>query len=235
MRSRPAIIVFTREPVPGSTKTRLAARIGASNAATLADAFTRDALAKVHQLGMRLVIAAGVIDPLQDNTYFRRLADYFEAALINQGQGNLGARMARVLAPFANDGALLTGTDTPSLPISILRRAVALIRSHHVVLGPSLDGGYYLVGIRGAVPDMFRGIRWGGSQVFDQTVARLRRIGIRPALAPAWYDVDRWSDLMVLAEQLRRLTSRGALPCPQTAGALALLGLLPRSHYSTLG
>jgi rSAM/selenodomain-associated transferase 1 len=234
MRSRPAIIVFTREPVPGSTKTRLAARIGASNAAALADAFTRDALAKVNQLGMRLVIAAGVIGPLQDNTYFRRLADHFEAALIDQGQGNLGARMARVLTPFANDGALLMGTDTPSLPISILRRAVALIRSHHVVLGPSLDGGYYLVGICGAVPDMFRGIRWGGSQVFDQTVARLRRIGIRPALAPAWYDVDRWSDLMVLAEQLRRLISRRALPCPQTAGALARLGLLPRSHYSTL-
>ncbi len=226
MRSRPTIIVFTREPVPGSSKTRLAARIGPNNAAALADAFTRDAIAKARDLGFPLVIAASAAGALQHNRYFQLLARRFGAALIDQEEGNLGARMARVLAPFARGGALLMGTDTPSLPISLLRRGAALLQHSRVVLGPSLDGGYYLVGIRGAVPDMFRGIRWGGPRVLQQTIARLLRVGIRPALALAWYDVDRWSDLMLLAEHLRRQSQRGALPCPQTARVLAQLGLL---------
>jgi rSAM/selenodomain-associated transferase 1 len=234
MRSRPTIIVFTREPVPGSSKTRLAARIGPRNAAALTDAFTRDALAKVRELGLPLVIAASATGTLQDNHYFRSLARRFDAALVDQEQGHLGVRMARVLTAFAPTGALLVGTDTPSLPSSVLRRAVTLIQHNHVVLGPSLDGGYYLVGIRGVVPDMFRGIRWGGPRVLQRTIARLIRLGIRPALAPAWYDVDRWGDLMVLAEQLRRLAQRHALPCLRTAKVLAQLGLLPTCRYSTL-
>ena len=234
MRSCPAIIVFTREPIPGSSKTRLAARIGARNAAALADGFTHDALAKARELGLPLVIAGSATEALEDNHYFRSLARRFDAALVDQERGNLGVRMARVLALFARRGALLVGTDTPSLPSSVLRQAVALIRCNHVVLGPSLDGGYYLVGIRGAVPDMFRGIRWGGSRVLQQTIGRLIRVGIRPALAPAWYDVDRWGDLIVLAEQLRRLAQRGALPCPQTAKVLAQLGLLRKCPTSTL-
>ena len=227
MRRRPAIIVFTREPLPGSSKSRLAARIGARNAAALADAFTRDALAKVRELGLPLVIAASATGAVQDSGYFQSLARRFDAALVDQEQGNLGARMARVLTPFALSGALLIGTDTPSLPSSILGRAATLIRHNHVVLGLCLDGGYYLVGIRGSVPDMFRGIRWGGPRVLQETIARLARLGIRPALTPAWYDVDRWGDLMVLAEQVRRFDERHALPCPQTAKVLAQLGLLP--------
>jgi uncharacterized protein len=235
MPARPTIIVFTREPVPGSSKTRLGAHIGARNAAAVADAFTQDALAKARELGLPVVIAASVAGALQDNHYFRSLARRFDADLIDQEQGNLGMRMARVLTAFSPAGALLVGTDTPSLPISILRRAATLIRHNRVVLGPSLDGGYYLVGIRGTLPDMFRGIRWGGPRVFQQTLARLATVGIRPALAPAWYDVDRWGDLMVLAEQLRRLAQRRAFPCPRTAKVLAQLGLLQTCRYSTLG
>jgi len=235
MRSRPTIIVFTREPIPGSSKTRLAARIGARNSAALADAFTRDALAKVRELGLPLVIAASATGALQDNHYFRSLARRFDAALIDQEQGNLGLRMAHVLTAFALTGALLVGTDTPSLPSLVLRRAVTLIQHNHVVLGPSLDAVTGVQTCALPISDMFRGIRWGGPRVLQQTIARLARLGIRPALAPAWYDVDRWGDLMVLAEQLRRLAQRHALPCPQTAKVLAQLGLLPRRRYSTLG
>jgi uncharacterized protein len=223
---QPAIIVFTREPIPGSSKTRLAARIGAINAAALADAFSRDAIAKVRALGFPVMVAASASGDLQHNDYFQMLRRRFSAQLIDQGEGNLGARMARVLTPFLRSGALLIGTDTPTLPISILQRAVTLLQRSHVVLGPSLDGGYYLVGIREAIPDMFRGIRWGGSCVLQQTLARLQRIRIRPALAPSWYDVDRWSDLMLLAEHVRRLAQRGECPCPHTVRALKRLGLL---------
>jgi uncharacterized protein len=226
MCSRPTIIVFAREPVPGSSKTRLATKIGARNAAALADSFTRDALAKARELGLPLVIAGTAVGLLRDNHYFRLLARRFDAELIDQEQGHLGIRMARMLSMFALTGAVLFGTDTPSLPTSALSRAATLVQRKRVVLGPSLDGGYYLVGIRGTVPDMFRGIRWGGTRVLQQTIARLAKSGIRPAFAPAWYDVDRWSDLMVLAEQLRHYAQRRPLPCPETAKVLTRLGLL---------
>ncbi|MBV8774707.1 MAG: TIGR04282 family arsenosugar biosynthesis glycosyltransferase [Deltaproteobacteria bacterium] len=226
MRSRSTIIVFTREPLPGLSKTRLATRIGARNAAALAEAFTRDALAKVHELGVSVVIAGAASGPLHDNDYFLSLARRFDATLIDQGQGNLGVRMARVIARFTPGRVVLMGTDTPSLPVSAIRRGLALIRHNLVVLGPSLDGGYYLVGIRGAVPDMFRGIRWGGPRVLQQTVVRLAKFGIRPALAPAWYDIDRWDDLMLLTEHVRRLAYRHASPCPETTKVLTRLGLL---------
>jgi uncharacterized protein len=226
MRFRPAVIVFAREPIPGMSKTRLAAHIGANNAAALADAFTRDALAKARVLGLPLVIAASTSGELQGNRYFQALARQFNAILLDQQRGDLGARMARVLAPYARTGALLFGADTPSIPSAMLRRASGLLRRNRVVIGPSLDGGYYLVGIHGKIPDMFRAIRWGGSHVLEQTIARLASAGIRPALAPAWYDIDRWSDLVLLSEHLRRQSRRGAIPCPQTARVLVKLGLL---------
>jgi uncharacterized protein len=95
-----------------------------------------------------------------------------------------------------------------------------------VVLGPTLDGGYYLVGVRKTMPDIFAGIRWGGSSVLRDTLVRLRRAGIRPALAPAWYDVDRWSDLVLLAVHLERIGHRAATICPETTRVLQRLGLL---------
>src|SRR5437016_8561380 len=115
MRLRPTAIVFTREPVPGMSKTRLAARIGSHNAAALADAFTRDTLAKAQDLELPLAIAASTTGDLLRNRYFASLARRFDATLIDQQGGHLGMRMARVLAPFSRDGALLFGTDTPSL------------------------------------------------------------------------------------------------------------------------
>ena len=97
---------------------------------------------------------------------------------------------------------MLFGTDTPSLPPRLLARSVALLRRAPVVIAPSLDGGYYLVGVRGPMPEIFRAIAWGRSNVLSETVARLRRTGTRYALGPAWYDVDRWSDVALLAAHL---------------------------------
>ena len=244
MTWRPTLIVFTREPVPGETKSRLIPRIGARNAAALAHAFTLDALAKAEALRVPIVIAGSARCDARHAGYFRILAHRFNARPVDQGEGNLGKRMARALAPLCNAGALLIGTDTPSLPSRILAQNVALLRRTRVVLGPSLDGGYYLVGIRGPLPDIFRGIRWGGAQVLAETLRRLKRMRIPYALGPSWYDVDRWSDLMLLAAHLslhadsasvrasRRPLPRSASPkpdvhpCPATARLLVRLGLL---------
>jgi uncharacterized protein len=233
-KRRPTLIVFAREPIPHHSKTRLIPAIGANSAATLTDAFLRDALRKARSVRpSKLVLAADAPGGAKRSEYFRSLARELGAELVDQGEGTLGARMRRALASDAASGAVLIGTDTPSLPMRLLKRNVDLLRDAPVVLGPSLDGGYYLIGVRGAIPDIFRGIRWGSSRVLAQTVARLRRLRVEYRLGPTWYDVDRKDDLSLLALHLAlMLKDRGhaveANPCPATSVVLYKLGLLDR-------
>ena len=230
-RPRPALIVFCREPIAQETKTRLIGKMTPVAVAKLADAFIRDTLAKaVTVRPSRIVIAGSARGGAERSNYFRRLARRFGADLIDQGDGSLGRRMARALALFSSNGALLIGTDTPSLPSPLLARSFDALRRNPVVIAPSLDGGYYAVGVRGAMPPIFTGIRWGSGGVFDATVKRLERAGISYALGPAWYDIDRWPDVMLLAAQLRLLARsrrRGdSSPCPVTESVLERLGVL---------
>jgi uncharacterized protein len=227
---RPALIVFCREPVPGETKTRLIGHLSRAQAAALADAFITDALAKAASLRpSKLVIAGSTDGDARQSRYFQRLARRYQAELVDQGLGSLGKRMARALAPFIDGGALLIGTDTPSVPREIVRRCMVLLQRRRVVIAPSLDGGYFAIGVRGAMPPVFSGIRWGSSRVFAATIERLRRARIAYSVGPSWYDVDRWSDVMLLSAHLARIgKARGPHPCPATAAFLMRLGVLPR-------
>ena len=234
MTLRPALIVFCREPLAGRTKTRLLSHLPPRDAAALADAFIVDTLAKAAKIRpARLVIAATSESCVAESAYFRTLKRRFDAELLDQGRGSLGARMARVLGSFARDrGALLVGTDLPSLPRAVLSRLYALLQRHPLVLGPSLDGGYYAVGVRGEVPPIFTGIRWGSARVFTETVKRIKFAKRRLAIGPVWHDVDRWPDLVLLCGYLQSLEASASRPryhpCPATARVLKRLGLLPR-------
>ena len=197
----------------------------------MSDAFIRDALAKaVAVRPARIVIAASAPDGAQRSKYFRRLARDFAADLLDQGDGSLGRRMARALEPLSSSGALLVGTDTPSLPRALLDSSLEALRRNRIVIAPSLDGGYYAVGVRGAMPPIFSAIRWGSRNVFNSTIARLEHADIPYALGPAWYDVDRWADVMLLAAHLQtRARSRrrkDSSPCPATESVLERLGLV---------
>ncbi|HYL58498.1 MAG TPA: DUF2064 domain-containing protein, partial [Candidatus Acidoferrales bacterium] len=182
---------------------------------------------------LKIVIAASAPNGAGRSAYFRRLAQQFGAQLIDQGTGSLGRRMECALEPFASGGALLIGTDTPTLPAELLVKSITALGRARVVVAPSLDGGYYALGVRGAMPAIFDGMRWGRSDVLEKTLRRLKRARIRFALGPAWYDVDRWSDVMLLAAHLRllvRVRDSRKLPCPATAAVLRQLGLLNRAR-----
>ena len=226
--TRPALIVFCREPILHQAKTRLIGAITPSAAAALSDAFIRDVLAKAAAVRpSRIIIAASTLDGVWRSNYFRRLARRFDADLIDQAKGSLGRRMATALTPFSSRGALLIGTDTPSLPTELLALSLRALARNRVIVAPSLDGGYYAVGVRGAMPPIFSGIRWGSSKVLDATIKRLKRARIRYAAGPAWYDIDRWPDLVLLAAHLRmHRRSRQPSPCPATESVLKRLGLL---------
>jgi uncharacterized protein len=226
----PTLVVFCREPVAGQAKKRLARRIGDRAAAALADAFIRDTVEKARAIAPeRLAIAASAPGGAAGSAYFRRLARKSGATLLDQGGGGLGARMARALSACgaATTGALILGTDVPTLPSGVLRRLMSSLRTVPVVLAPSLDGGYYAIGVRGPMPPVFSGIRFGGAGVFRETVARLRHARISYLAGPAWYDIDRWDDLAMLSAHLEMLARRGVDDsCPATARLLRRLGLL---------
>jgi uncharacterized protein len=228
---RVAVIVFAREPIPGETKTRLAPALGAENAAALADAFNRDALAKARRLNpAELVIAGSAKGGATRSVYFRGLAREFSAWVYDQGSGDLGARMARALRPFTNGGgAILFGTDTPSLPVRLLAKNADLLDVRPIVIAPTLDGGFYLVGARGKLPDIFKPTRWGSSEVLATMLTRLRVRNESYCLGPWWYDVDQPPDLDFLRSHLKsRRASFGGQsmplgrphPCPATAATL---------------
>ncbi len=225
---RMTVIVFAREPIPGRTKTRLIPAIGKDNAAALADAFNRDALAKAKRLApAELVIAGSAPGGAKRSRYFKTLAREFGAWVFEQGTGHLGARMATAMRPFTNaGGALLMGTDTPSLPVKLLIESADLFETNPLVIAPTLDGGYYLVALRGKLPDIFKPMRWGAADVLTKTLARLHKAGEPYCFGPWWYDVDRPIDLHFLASHLKkRLRTFGGQamalgsphPCPATS------------------
>jgi rSAM/selenodomain-associated transferase 1 len=228
---RMTVIVFAREPIPGQTKTRLISAIGNNNAAALADAFNRDTLAKAKKLApAELVIAGRASGGAKRSRYFKTLAHEFGAWIIEQGAGHLGARMAAAMRPFTNaGGAMLMGTDTPSLPVKLLVKSADLFESNPLVIAPTLDGGYYLVAMRGKLPDIFKPMGWGGAEVLATTLKRLRDAGEPYCLGPWWYDIDRPIDLEFLMAHLKnRLSAFGGQamalgsphPCPATAAVL---------------
>jgi 2-phospho-L-lactate guanylyltransferase (CobY/MobA/RfbA family) len=125
-----------------------------------------------------------------------RLAPGFD--LLAQGGGDLGDRLAACLADLLRAGAdrvAMVGADTPHVPPASYRRAFALLDQADVVLGPALDGGYYLVAAKASRPELFVGVPMGTEMVLAETLTRAVRGGLAVALLPPLRDLDRVEDL----------------------------------------
>lgn len=207
------LVVFARAPVLGRVKTRLAERLGAEAALALYRAFLDDTCALSTVAEKRVLAVAG------DPQSLSELAARHGLALEAQADGDLGARMSSAIAKHAP--ACIIGSDSPSLPREQLTLAMRALDDHDFVVGPSTDGGYWLIGARAAAPWLFDGIAWGGDKVFFDTLARLR--GRRHVMLPFHFDVDETADLETLRKHLAELPPSVA---PATRTALAALSLL---------
>ncbi len=208
--------IFARQPVPGQVKTRLAGRLGSYQAARAYEAMLLDGL---EAWGTTRWLAPGgrrvvVYDPPDGGPWFdERVPAAF--ALQPQEEGDLGARMAAFFAGEFEDGAdkvVLIGSDSPTLDPTLVISAFLCLSEKDVVLGPSTDGGYYLVGAKGAVPPIFAGIEWSGPGVLRQTVARLSGTGLSLAVLPPWYDVDEPADWEMLVGHMKAMRAAGMDP-----------------------
>ena len=208
------IVIFARAPVAGEVKTRLAKALGEDTALALYEAFLDDACQLTAGLGARRVLAvAGDID----HASLQRLAKSQRLELAPQGEGDLGARLDRAMTRELGRGpVVIIGSDAPTLPRAELHRALDALVSHDVVLGPARDGGYWLIGARVPVPELFSDIPWSTPEVLPRTLAR---VGERPhVLLREHYDVDTGEDVQHLQEELARLDVTVA---PATRRALA--------------
>jgi len=188
------VIVMAKAPRAGLAKTRLAPALGADGAARLAHRLLDHALAQALAAGLgpvELCAAPSAADPAFDA--WRRLPLQWA----DQGDGDLGARMARALArALDTDGrALLIGTDAPALDAAALRAAAEALVSHDAVFVPALDGGYALVGVTRAADALFDGIAWSTPRVMAATRERLRALAWTRAELPPVADIDEPADL----------------------------------------
>jgi hypothetical protein len=202
------LVLFARPAVPGEVKSRLAASLGEALALDLYLAFLRDSIELLHRVsprGIRPAIAWAAPVPGSGAALGDGLGGV--EVLVQEGE-DLGQRMSNCIAELlsrGHDRVVLIGADTPSLPLETLYLAFDKLRDRDLVLGPSRDGGYYLLGARSVVPEIFRGIPWGTDRVLVETLRILKILGMAPFLLPAWSDVDTIEDLERLRDVLAGL------------------------------
>jgi len=196
--ARECLIIFTRYPEPGKTKTRLIPLLGAEGAARFQRQMTEQTLAQVKELK--------AFRPLSVEVHFaggnqQLMQDWLGSDIIyrQQSQGDLGRRMALAFKESFSagmTGVVIIGTDCPDLNAQLMVKAFHALEQNDLVLGPALDGGYYLIGQRRLIPELFTGISWSTAEVLEQTISIAERLDLAIAFLPLLNDIDRPEDLI---------------------------------------
>jgi rSAM/selenodomain-associated transferase 1 len=198
------LVIFAKAPIPGEVKTRLCPPLTPDEAATLHGSFVLDilerttlAVATLHLPFHRYLACA----PSSALAFFKVMEERQGVKLIDQVGDDLGARMQHAFETMFEKGyhrVCIVGTDVPSLPLDHYQQALALLETNDLVLGPALDGGYYLIGLTRAAPELFTRIPWSTDRVLTLTQERATTLGLNTALLPQWRDVDTLEDLQAL-------------------------------------
>lgn len=190
------VIVFAKAPLAGFAKTRVARGIGDQAAASLAARMLDETVGQAVAAGLGSVEICCAPDC--SHARFAALQARHGVALGAQGEGDLGARMARAFARALalHARVVLIGTDAPALTAPVLREAAAALRDRPAVFAPAHDGGYVLVGLNRPMPELFHTMAWSTPQVMAQSRARLTVLGVRWTELATLHDVDEVVDLV---------------------------------------
>jgi len=202
------LLVVAKQPAPGQTKTRLCPPLTHDQAAELYDCFLRDTLSIMRVVSnVRCVI--GYL-PEDAQEYFRRLAPDME--LSPQRGTSLGERLDHLLTEALLNGsqrAVVMDSDSPTLPASYLRQAFDNLANADVVLGPTRDGGYYLIGVKHPQSQLLREVQMSTPHVLSDTLTLAEASGLTVSLLPTWYDVDTIEELYQLDGEIASLSANG--------------------------
>ena len=196
-QSTDRLIIMTKYPELGKTKTRLIPALGSQGAADLHRQFGLNTVAVGYEFDPEIRYAGGNADLMRD-----WLGDFQFA---KQGDGDLGDRMSRAFADgFAEghmggcDRIVMIGTDCPGINAALIQTAFAMLFTTDLVLGPATDGGYYLIGLRSFYPQLFKTIVWSTETVLSETLTIANQHQISYGLLPMLSDIDRPEDLALL-------------------------------------
>ncbi len=223
MNTPSAMLLFLKLPQPGQVKTRLAKVLGDQEAASLYTLFVEDLLVALDCVPAKLTVYCAPQEGTPDADTLAAVRDWLgpdRDYRLQQGS-DLGERMAHALDTAFQEGAdraVLIGSDIPDFPAPLLAKALDDLRRMPVLLGPALDGGYYLIGFQrqAFTHTAFTNITWSRPNVLDATLTRLKSAGLDAGFLPPWNDVDDIWDL----NALYRLNLAGSFAQSRTMAAL---------------
>jgi rSAM/selenodomain-associated transferase 1 len=219
------LVIMAKAPRPGAVKTRLAPSLSPEAVTAFYCCLLEDTLALARSLGD---VEVAIMCPDTDVNELARLAGSEASVVAQKGEG-LAAGLTSVFAHFAPDyqredhrrdahqrRTIAFNSDSPHLPRSVLEDAFETLAAHDVVVGPTHDGGYYLVGAKAFHPTLFAGDGMGTSSALERLLSRARALELSVGFAAPFYDIDVVDDLTRLAEELRLAPARA----PRTAAWL---------------
>ncbi len=210
------IIVMVKVPAAGTVKTRLQPFLTPQESAAIAGAFIKDAESKLHQLNCDVVVC---FSPANQRHKLERLLKHSNI-FVPQNGDSLGLRMANAFeSVLGNETAptLMVGTDCVLLKVSHLESAFAMLEAgSDAVVGPTEDGGFYLIGLNESHPAIFENVDWSTGATLRQTLGNLQRLALRFEIIEKLYDIDEETDLRRLAAE----PASALETAPQTANWL---------------
>jgi len=210
LRNR-TLVIMAKAPRPGAVKTRLAASLSPQAVTDLYLCLLNDTIALAKEVRH---VDLAIMCPALDVEDLSRAIDGAVRIVPQKGQG-LAAGLTSVFAQFAAPGQRVVAfdSDSPHLPASVLEIAFDALEIRDLVVGPTHDGGYYLVGARAPHPDLFAGNAMGTASALEVLLTRARAIGLSVHLTEPFYDIDVAADLRQLADELERTPTKA----PRTA------------------
>ena len=203
-----AVVIMSKVPRAGKTKTRLMPNLTGEACASFHRACLMDICALIDAAGVpgylfydgdkEALCRGRLLEDIAFSAAQRYRNHLARLTLLPQRGENLGGRMAdacrEVLAKHQQ--VVIIGADLPDLSAALLEEAFHQLASHDLVIGPAADGGYYLIGMKNCCPEIFTGIHWGEASVFAETMAAVRLSGLSSAELAEKNDIDTWADLL---------------------------------------
>lgn len=222
-----ALVVFAKAPLVGQVKTRLFGALTPEQATALYVCFLQDTFALMEAVqAEREQLALVLCYTPADEIEAFEVADLEGGVLLAQRGADLGARLHNCCADLLESGfhsVVMLGADSPTLPAAFVADAFVQLQTNSIVVGPTTDGGYYLIGLTRSHPELFAQVDWSSATVLAATQARAEALGLSLSLLPEWYDVDTPEDL----ERLRQQIAAGTTQARRTAKYLNKMAVKP--------
>jgi rSAM/selenodomain-associated transferase 1 len=227
-----ALVILAKAPIPGQVKTRLCPPLTEDEAATLHGSFVLDTLERTKRAASSFKLPIDrflACAPSRSHVFFRIMEARHGVTLLDQPGDDLGERMHHIWDRLLTQGyqrISFVGTDVPSLPLTYYRDALAALTRHELAIGPTTEGGCYLIGVTATASDIFESLPWPSDRLAEFVEEKAAVAGREVAVLPTWREVDRVDDLRALIDEQavdKKRPKQERVFSARTSGTLELL------------